>query len=187
MRSGTIPRFVLVPAFVLSACGDDFGPGTWSARPDTTVIYSASRPELLLMPAAFDVVNLARIIIENPTATGTWDFALVEQDGQFLMAPAAALTRDDSRAGIALSSATALVDVEEAPGDTASFSRALVPVEIGRVYIVRSRRESCFTFGVGVRYAKLKALEVDPAAGTFRFEVVRNPNCNDRALVPPED
>jgi hypothetical protein len=62
-----------------------------------------------------------------------------------------------------------------------------VPIQPGRVYIVRSRRESCFTFGVGVRYAKLKALDVDPVAGTFRFEVARNPNCNDRALVPPED
>jgi hypothetical protein len=80
-----------------------------------------------------------------------------------------------------------LASVREAPGDTSAYSRAEVPLNEGAIYILRSRRASCFTFGSGVYYAKLKALEVEAAAGTFRFEVVRNPNCNDRALIPPEE
>jgi len=55
-------------------------------------------------------------------------------------------------------------------------------------YVIRSRREACGAFGgTGVRYAKMKALALDAMAGSFRFEVVRNPYCNDRRLIPPED
>lgn len=172
---------------LMAACGDEFGPGTWSAVPDTSLIYSASRPELLRQPAAFDVVNLARVAIEGSGATGNWDFALLEQGGVFVMAPERAVTGSDSRAGIARATETRLEDIRDAPGDTAAYSREPVPIAEGAIYILRSRRASCFTFGAGVYYAKLHALEVDPVAGTFRFAVVRNPNCNDRALVPPEN
>lgn len=172
---------------LLAGCGDDFDLGRWTAVPDTTVIYSASRPELIRRPSAFDVVNLARVSIEGGGATGNWDFALLERDGGFVLAPERALTGSESRAGIAQSNESALEAVREAPGDTASYSREPVPIQEGAIYIMRSRRASCFTFGTGVYYAKLKALEVDPAAGTFRFAIVRNPNCNDRALVPRDD
>lgn len=187
MRPLRIAIPCLVAATALAGCGDDFDFGAWSAVPDTTVIYSASRPELIRQPSAYDVVNLVRVAIEGGGATGNWDFALLERDGSFVMAPERVLTGSDSRAGIALSSETMLDAVREAPGDTASFTREAVPIQEGAIYIMRSRRASCFTFGTGVYYAKLKALEVDPASGTFRFAIVRNPNCNDRALIPPED
>lgn len=171
----------------LAACGDDFGPSRWSAVPDTTLIYSASRPDLIRQPSAFDVVNLSRVIIEGGGATGNWDIVLLEQNGTFVMAPERVLTGSDSRSGIARTNATTLEEVREAPGDTASFTREPVAIQEGSIYILRSRRASCFGFGTGIFYAKLEALEVDPAAGTYRFAVVRNPNCNDRALIPPED
>lgn len=178
---------VAVVLWTTAACDDDFGLGAWSAVPDTSLIYSASRPDLIRQPSAFDVVNLARVTIEGGGATGNWDFALLERDGGFVLAPERALTGSDSRAGIALSTEMQLASVREAPGDTSAYSRAEVPLNEGAIYILRSRRASCFTFGSGVYYAKLKALEVDAAAGTFLFEVVRNPNCNDRALIPPEE
>lgn len=182
-RNLALMAAVLSPA----ACDDDFGLGRWSAVPDTSVIYSASRPEFIRMPSAYDIVAPARVAIEGGGATGNWDFALLERAGEFVLAPERVLTGSDSRAGIARTNATTLESVREAPGDTASYSREPVAIQQGAIYIVRSRRASCFTFGAGVYYAKLHALEVDAAAGTFRFAVVRNPNCNDRALVPPED
>ncbi len=178
---------LLTLALATAACGDDLGFGAWSDAPDTTFIYSASRPELIRMPSAYDIVNRIRVSIEGSAATGTWDFALLERSGAFVMAPESFLTGSDSRAGIALTTAATLAEVREAPRDTALFRRDPVTIEPGKVYIIRSRREACFTFGAGVRYAKLRALEVDAAAGTYRFEVVRNPNCNDRALIPPDN
>jgi hypothetical protein len=177
---------ILAASVSLTACDDDFGLGTWSVVPDTSLIYSASRPDLIRLPSAYDVVNLARVAIEGGGATGNWDFALLEQGGAFVLAPERVFTGSESRSGIARSSETTLEAVREAPGDTASYSRLPVPVQEGAIYILRSRRASCFTFGSGVYYAKLQAIEVDPVAGTLRFAVVRNPNCNDRALLPPE-
>jgi hypothetical protein len=77
--------------------------------------------------------------------------------------------------------------VVEAPGDTAAYLREPVAIRDGAIYVVRSRRVGCFTGGTGVYYAKLQAIAVDPVAGTFEFAVVRNPNCNNRALIPPQD
>jgi hypothetical protein len=54
------------------------------------------------------------------------------------------------------------------------------------VYIVRSRRASCGGVSSGYRYAKLRPVEIDVAAGTYRFEIVRNPYCDNRSFVPPE-
>jgi hypothetical protein len=180
----------VVLALVLStaACGDDdFGVIDWAAVPDTSLLYSASRPDLLQMPAGFDFVNLQRVVIESERSVGTWDIVLLEQDGVFQLAAESFVTGSDSRAGIATTSATTLEEVREAPSDTASFKRTPVPIQPGAVYVVRTRRSQCFTLDSGVRYGKLRALVVDAVAGTFEFEVVRNPNCNNRSLVTPDD
>ena len=181
-------RFLLlIPALLSGACDDSFGPQFWDPRPDTVLLYSVSRPELLGFPSAFDAVQLRRLPIEAPAATGTWDFALAEQGGEFVMVPAGALGGVASRAGLAPVQADSLGGIREAPGDTARFSSEPVAIEPGAFYVLRTRRDACLGFGVGVRYAKLHALSVDPALGTFRFAVVRNPFCNDRRLIPPEE
>jgi hypothetical protein len=172
---------------LFAACNDDFGPGDWSAVPDTTVLYSASRPEHLRRPSAFDFVSLARVAIEGSAATGAWDFVVLEDDGGFVMVPEGALLGTTSRAGIATTTESTLEAVRTAPNDTAAFRRVPVAIQEGAVYIMRSRRTTCSFFGSGVYYAKIRALEVNAAAGTFEFEVVRNPNCNDRDLIPPDD
>lgn len=190
-RSGIGVRFkrLVVPllAIASSACDDGFGPQFWDPTPDTILIYSVSRPELLGYPSAFDAVSLRRIPVEAPTSTGTWDFLLAEQNGGFVMVPAGAVGGVVSRAGIARVDADSLGGIREAPSDTARFSSAAVAIEPGAFYVLRTRRDACLGFGAGVRYAKLHALTVDAVAGTYRFAVVRNPFCNDRALIPPED
>lgn len=182
-------RGVLIIALAISAtaCGNDFGPGSWLAIPDTTVLYSASRAEYLRRPSAYDLVTLSRVAIEGSAASGAWDVALLEEGSQFVLVPEGSLLGTSSRAGIATTSAATLEEVRRAPNDTAAFVRAPVALQTGTVYIIRSRRAQCSFFGTGVFYAKIRALELDPAAGTFQFEIVRNPNCNDRDLIPPDD
>jgi hypothetical protein len=180
-------RYLLLSAgLALAACGDGLGPGAWDDRPDTTMIYSASRPEYLGRPSAYDFVGLRRVAIEGSTETGAWDVMLLDANGSLALLPAGALPGITSRAGIARVQATTLAEVREAPRDTAAFVTTGTVLEPGAIYVVRSRREICFGFGSGVRYAKIQVVALDPAAGTFRFAVVRNPICNNRSLVPPD-
>jgi hypothetical protein len=178
--------FALSGLFFLAACDDDLGPGFWDPTPDTLTIYSISRPDLIGLPSAFDGVQLRRVAVESPSATGTWDFVLAEQGANFVMVPASALGGAPSRAGIATIGTGALEDILEAPSDTAAFSALPVVIQPGTNYVLRTRREVCSGFGTGVFYAKLQAVGVDASNGTYRFAVVRNPYCNDRRLVPPE-
>jgi hypothetical protein len=177
----------LLLAVACTACGDSFGPRFWDPTPDTVVVYSLTRSELLGRPSAFDAVLLRRVLLESPGATNAWDFALTEDGTGFFMAPAGAFDGIDSRAGIATMGPGSLEELREAPRDTARFSAAPVAIEPGTIYVLRTRRESCAGFGTGVFYAKLEAIEIDAIAGSYRFAIVRNPLCNDRALVPPED
>lgn len=174
-------------AFVTAACDDGFGPQFWDPTPDTVVIYSLSRPELLGLPSAYDAVGPRRVLVESPVATGSWDFALAEQNGGFVMLPAVAFGSINSRARIATMGTGSLQDITEAPGDTTRYSAVAVPIQPGTNYVLRTRTEACLGFGTGVRFAKLQALSVDEVAGTYRFAIVTNPYCNDRRLIPPED
>jgi hypothetical protein len=58
-----------------------------------------------------------------------------------------------------------------------------VAVEVGQVYAIRSRRFSQYG-GPCALYGKLSPISIDPEEGVLRFEIVRNPNCNDRSMVP---
>lgn len=177
-------------ALLLVACDDGIGPLVWSATPDTFTIFSVSRPELLGRPAALDLAGtvVRTVVVESAAEAGTWDIALAENAAGFVMLPASVIPQLDTRVGIATMAETTLDAVAEAPGDTARYERQAVAIQPGRVYVIRTRRDLCGGFGgTGVRYAKLKAISLDETTGSFRFEVVRNPFCNDRRLIPPDD
>ncbi|MCI0435066.1 MAG: hypothetical protein L0271_15710 [Gemmatimonadetes bacterium] len=181
-------HFVIGLAFVSTGCDDGLGLGTWVALPDTSVIYSLSRPELLRQPAAYDFVQLRRITVENPGATGTWDAALAEEGGVFVLVPASNFPLlTGSTAAIGLTTHTTLETLTEAPGDTAAYSRQPVELREGAVYVVRTRRDVCIGFGTGVRYAKFKVIAIDAAMGAVTIAAIRNPFCNDRKLIPPDE
>jgi len=185
-RVGT--RWVLGLAFASLGCGDDLGLGTWLAIPDTSVIYSLSRPELLRRPAAYDFVQLRRVVVEDPGTTGTWDVVLAEEGGQFVIVPASNFPLlTDSRAVVGVTTNTTLESLREAPGDTTAYSRAPVRLREGAVYVVRTRREVCVGFGSGVRYGKFQVISMDAAMGAVTITAVRNPFCNDRKLIPPDE
>lgn len=186
-------RFVhylmLASTAVIAACGDDrFGPVNWSDVPDTLQIYSVSRPELLGMRSAVDAVFPPAVTV--PVESGaSWDFALAEQGGQFVMLPRSATENTDTTAAIAtIGEEVTLDEVTEAPPNS-EFVTQPVPIETGTVYVLRTRRVVCnqFTSLSGPRFGKLKAIAVDAEEGTYEFAVVVNPRCNDRDLVPPDD
>lgn len=178
----------LLVAAALAACGDDpLGPQDWVASPDSVTLFSASRSELVGLPSAFDVVTGIRLAIEEPGVTGQWDVVLLEEEGQLVLVPAVAFAGLTSRARVAYLENQDFATLVRAPGDSASYSAAPVPVRLGGVYVLRSRRTSCQFFGSGSMYAKIEVVEVDAAEGHISFRSIRNPNCGDRALVPPGD
>lgn len=188
------PRILLLLALLpLAACDDGLGPRTWINLPDTVTIYSLSRPELLGMPSAVDLVSSCAgrciaipINIESPGASGRWDIALGEENGQPVFLPSGVFQGFDDRVGLGLLEETNFDNVNRVPSDANLFNTGVVPIQLGRIYAVRTRREAC-GFSSGVRYGKLQPLAYDAVAGSLQLRVVVNPYCNDRNLVPEDD
>jgi hypothetical protein len=181
-------RVLLLVVLFAAGCSDPFGPRFWNATPQSVTVFSASRPEYVGLVSAVDVANdpIQAISIEAPGATGNWDFVLVDRAGGGLaLVPAGALDGVTSRARIAVIEGAAFLDIREAPRDTALYSADAVALRPGVVYVIRTRRAAC-GFGSGSFYAKMQPLEIDEARGVFRAAIVRNPICDDRSLVPPE-
>jgi hypothetical protein len=186
-----LKRLIPLAVLIVAACDDPFGPQRWDATPDTVTLFSASRAEYIGRVSAVDIVSqpfVSPLPIEAPGLTGNWDFALTDSDGGLSLVPASAFAGLESRARIGVLPNSTLEEVMQAPRDTTEFGVAALPLVAGSVYIVRSRRASCFGGSAsGFRYAKLRPVEINVAAGTFRFEIVRNPICDNRSFVPPEE
>jgi hypothetical protein len=176
---------LLVCVTCLAACDDGIGPRFWIDTPDTLLLHSASRGEYIGLQSAIDLTAdpVAALPIEIPGVAANWDFALVEQGGSMVLLPAAAVAGTSSRARIARLQNVNFDELLEAPRDTTLYSAVAVPLNTSSVYVIRSRRASC-GFSTGYRYAKLKPVVIDAAAGKLRFAIVRNPYCDDRSFVP---
>lgn len=168
-----------------AACNDGLGPPNWDATPVTGVLYSLTRPEYVGRPSAYDFVGRRRIVIESPGATGDWDLALAEQGGQLVFLPAGLFPGIDEEVLVMETEYRTLAAAREAPSDTSTYERGPTPVHEDAVYIIRTRRATCITFGAGPYYGKFQVLSVDAAEGSIEIAVVRNQYCNDRSLIPP--
>lgn len=189
MRFSAFRRAVL-PALllpVLGACNDEPEDpfANWDVIEDTVTLYTADRIENQGLPAAYDIVNSRTMRIEDPTASGSWDFALTGGDGTALsLTPLGAFFDVENRAGLHVERDEEFLPLDRAPSaENAYVADESVPLEDGVVYIVRSRQ----TGGNCVRFGKVEPLEIDQDAGSFTFRVIRNPRCNDTDLIPPED
>lgn len=179
-----------IAALVLTGCEDPYGPEDWEAVPDTVDLFSLNRQEYQGLPSAYDLLggfNGQRLPVELPGATGNWDFVLTESDGRLQLSPAGVHKELNSGAGIAPLAEYDFESVKSVPARASRYTDSEpVDLEVGRVYAVRSRRyfgylgESCFQYG------KLAPIEIDNDAGVLRFEIIRNPNCNDRSMIPPK-
>lgn len=181
-----LAKLFLVSAGLVSAvgCGDDLGLDDWSAIPDTVTIFSLSRSDLINLPSAYDFVNHSALRVESPIAAGRWDLAVLHEGSELALVTAGGFPGQNSRAAIAPITGTGFEELAEAPEDTTRYTVGPVVVQAGQVFAVRTRRAEC-SFSLSVRYAKLRVLDVDPAAGSVRFVAITNPFCNDRELIPP--
>ncbi|MBE0618217.1 MAG: hypothetical protein IH608_09870 [Proteobacteria bacterium] len=168
-----------------AACGDDPYAIDWAASPEIVLLYSLARPELNL-PSGFDFYNRSSVVIEAADATGLWDMAVDSRGGRIVLLPPGALGVS-SKAAVAVLPGRTFEDVTEAPADTAQYtSRAPVPVELGTVYVWRSRQNYGYYGTSCVYYSKMEPLEVDLEGGTLKFVHDSSPACNDRSLIPPK-
>lgn len=170
----------------LAACGDNGLQPSWTALPDTALLFTLARPELNL-PSAFSFRQRRTYRVEGATSTGSWDIALDTEGGELVLLPPGALGIS-SRAAITTLPGMDFDQVEKAPTDSAVYKRAEpVPAELGLVYVVRTG-EVAGTFGSRcVYFAKMEPVEMDSDAGTLSFLYDANPFCNDNRLVPPGD
>jgi hypothetical protein len=184
---------VLAAGLATAACDDPIGIGDWSAVPDTVTVFSISRSEYVGRPSAFDFINGFVVAIDaspvncQQSPCIPFDLVLSEQAGALVLLPSGIVEGRSTRAGIALAPAGQTFEtLAEAPRDTAQYRHATpTPVQVGQLYIVRSRTSNCSAISSGFRYGKLEALSLDPARGIASFRFVRNPFCDDRALIPP--
>lgn len=177
---------IVAAASLLGACDDRISPfQLWSDLPDTTSLFSLARSEHIGQPGAYDFLNRRAIVVEAQGAFEDWDVGITEIDGAFHLLPAGMVAGFTTRPGIAIdSSGTVFELVDRASRDTTDYAMdSAVPVDTGVVYIIRTRRNPAFGC---VQYGKLEVLSFDPADGTIEMRTVTNPNCNDRALVPPD-
>ena len=187
---GSVWVWFLVALPVLAgsmACEDDLFNVNWVENPDTAFLYSLARPELNLL-SAYDFLARRPIRIESPDATGAWDMVLDTQEGKLVLLLPEAVGINGSKARIAPMGAVAFEEVRKAPSDTTKYiGSEPVPVEVGQVYVIRTREQSGFYGQVCVYYGKFEPLEQDPVAGTLSFQFDVSPVCNDRKLYPPKN
>ncbi len=167
----------------LSACEEQpFGFVEWTLSPDTARIFSLARPELNL-PSGFDFVDQVPVKIEGQAAIGGWDMALDTRNGALVAVPAVAFGLD-SEARIADMGQRAFDDIDRAPTDTLRYTGMELPLQVGNLYVVRTRITSGFFGQSCFLFAKFSPLALDTGEGTLDFQFDGNPNCNDRRLKP---
>jgi hypothetical protein len=171
--------------FTTAACGDDPFQITWYNTPDTTILYSLARPELGL-PSAFDFLDRTRFVVEDAGSTNAWDVAVDTRDGRLALVPPGALGIVNE-ARVTVIEDVRYEEVTEAPADTTLYT-ATEPVflELGNVYVVRTREQSS-AFGFCLFYAKMEPLELDLELQSVRFVFDNNPVCDDRNLQPDQE
>ncbi len=182
--SGLGAVLLLTSLSLTAGCEDDIFKIDWAANPDTVILYSLARPELNLY-SGFDFLSRSGVRIESPGAVGEWDLALDTWDGELVFLPPGAIGVDNSTAGIAPMGSMDFQDLKRAPRDTTLYVRSdPVPVDVGDLYVIRSRRAPGSFGSICNYYGKLVPLAIDPQEQTVTFYFDMSPVCNDRKLTP---
>ena len=187
-----MPRFArfavllaLPLAAVLTACEDDpFVTETLLTR-DTVSIGLPAGAEAL--PSALDLVRgQDPSLLRYPELVfhaEQWDFALRRPTaGSLALRPYTAPGSGLRPAGIATASGD-FEAIAEAPRTASSYSTETVPIALNASYFLRSRQALLSVGATCFKYAKVKVLALDAAAGTAQLVVVINENCDDERLV----
>lgn len=186
-----LPLILSLIALALAGCDDPLGPQPWNETPIEVQLWSIDRTEHIGLPSAFDFFNRQRVAVEDPRSALGWDVVVSDVEGGLAFVPAGAFPDIGTDVGIAVITGVSFDDLLEAPRDANAYiTDRAVPLVEGGVYVVRTRRAACATFGfatIAPRYGKVTVTEIDLEEGSVVFKVVVNPNCNDRSFVSPED
>jgi hypothetical protein len=168
------------------ACQDDPFKINWELAPDTVLLYSLARPEMNLS-SAFDFVGRTTVRVEAPSAVGEWDLAVDTQNGGLVFVPPGAIGVTGSTARIAPMGDMPYDEIRKAPRDTTLYiGDRVVPVEVGQLYVIRTRQKIGSWGTRCVYYGKMEPLSADPETGILTFQYDVSPVCNDRKLIPPK-
>ena len=169
----------------MASCDDDPFAIQWTVNVDTVGLYALSRPEPNLV-SGFDFVPRVAVRIEAPTTGDSWDLAVDHRDDGFVWLPPGALGIP-SEAGLATLDGETFESAVEAPADTARYvTDAPVPIQLGQVYAIRTRRHPGYFGTLCNYYGKLEALATNDATGAVIFQFDLSAACNNRELVPPD-
>jgi hypothetical protein len=183
LRSLALLLPLIACAPLLVACEDDGFLTDAVILPDTARISlpggsTGSAIDIVRPNSASQLVRFPERVVDAEQ----WDVALRRTDaGGLELRPYQPLGGGSSGAGIAVGSGS-FETIEKAPRGTAAYQRDPLPIAVNGVYFIRSRQFS----GGGiacVRYAKLRVLELDAAAGTARIALVINVGCDDERLT----
>jgi hypothetical protein len=184
-----IAFFCVLPVIGLNACDN---PGFGRLDPliavDSTVVIAAPIAAETRLPSALDVTATGGVIRGGrfpervQDANLGWDLAVRIREGQLVFVASTGLGLP-TRAGItAPLLGQTLQMVREVPSGAVFETSTAVPVQVGAVYVIRSREFST-GFGACLQYGKLQVTEADAAAGTVRMRVETNERCYDTRLV----
>lgn len=178
-------RYMTVAAAVtmlgLVACGDEaeriLVPVPDESREATLVDISGGP---ITQPSAFDV--LIEDVVRTDQTPG-WDFVLeYYPDGKAVLWPRNAIVEEDGDSGLQLVAET--FDGLTAAPENGYVQTKRVPINVGDVLAVRSRRDPLYGSVRCRRFAKIEVLTMDTAEGSMTFRHLVNPNCEKRSLVP---
>ena len=176
---------LLVVTGATTACDDDPWAINWVVDVDTVSLYALSRPEPNLV-SGYDFVPRRAVRIEAATTGDSWDLAVDHRNNEFIWLPPSALGIP-SDAALAVLEGETFESAVEAPADTALYvSDAEVPIRLGRIYVIRTRRHPGIWGTVCNYYGKIEPLSINPNTGGVTFQFDLSAACNDRDLIPPD-
>ena len=178
-------RIIILLSIMVAAtgCGRDPFALEWIASADTVRLYAISRPEPNV-EAGFDFGGRRTVRIEAPATTSSWDLAVdVEGDEAMFLPPG--FFGVESDAGLVELAGENFNDIERAPDDDDVYvdDRA-VPVHLGSLYVVRTRRLRSNYGQLCNHFAKMMPLELNPVERSLLFVFDTNGVCNSRKLQP---
>lgn len=179
MRAIAAVLWVLL-VFAAAGCDDPFAAslGPVPEQPVEALVADFASSELREAPA-FDFVNQASV---RTDVTAEWDFLYrVEPDGSPVMVPRGVIIEGETQAGVQVVSES-FTGLEQAPAGDYTVD---APVEVaeGDVVAVRTRQDPSLSLQCR-RYVKMEIQDVDMDVGVLRFRYLRNPNCEQRILIP---
>ncbi len=183
MRSLGIFALLLHVLSSAAACGRDPFALEWIASADTVRLYAISRPESNV-EAGFDFGARRAVRIEAPATTSSWDLAVDIVDGKAVFVTPG-FFGIESDAALAKLPDENFDEIENAPEDEDVYiGNRAVPITLGTLYVVRTRRLRSNYGQLCNHYAKMVPLDLDPVEHSLVFVFDTNGVCNSRKMQP---